>query len=265
MHIHFTDPYRSGASLIHRLDPRTKMLCTLAFILATSLMPAGEWLHYALLLCVPLFVSGLAGLGLRYVLKRSFVALPFALAAITLPFTVPGPTLVTLPIFGGIALSAEGTVRFLSVVLKSWISVQMAILLVATTSFPDLLWALRALRVPRVLVSIVGLMYRYIFVLADEAMRLTRARAARSGERAGSQSGGSIIWRGKVAGGMVGNLALRSFERSERIYDAMVARGYAGESRHFAPPRLSPNDVTALASLFAFLVLMLATGLLLGR
>jgi cobalt/nickel transport system permease protein len=261
MHIHFTDQYRDGSSLIHRLDPRTKVLCTLGFILTASLLPPGEWLHYALLLMVPLLGAALAGVGPGHVLKRSFIALPFALAAVSLPFTVPGPTF-TLPVAGW-TLSIEGTLRFASIVLKSWISVQMAILLVTTTSFPDLLWGLRALHVPRPLVSILALMYRYIFVLADEAMRLTRARAARAGVVEGRKAGGSIAWRGRVTGGMVGNLALRAFERSERIYDAMVARGYTGEIRHFAPPHLHTDDYTAIAVVMAYLVLLLATGLLL--
>jgi cobalt/nickel transport system permease protein len=263
MHIHFTDQYRSGSSLIHRLDPRIKTLCALAFILVASLLPAGRWLHYGLLLSVPWVGAIVSGLGAGYLLKRSFIALPFALAAITLPFTVPGDP-ISLPI-PGVTVSAEGLERFLSIVIKSWISVQMAILLVATTAFPDLLWGLRALGVPRILVSTVGLMYRYIFVLADEAMRLTRARAARSGALEGRPAGGSIAWRGRVTGGLVGNLALRSFERSERIYDAMAARGYTGDIRHFAPPRLSVNDTTILAGLIAFLALVLATGVLIGR
>jgi cobalt/nickel transport system permease protein len=263
MHVHFTDQYRSGSSLVHRLDPRIKVLCTLAFILTAALLPPGEWIHYGLLLIVPLLGAVVAGIGPGYLLKRSFIAIPFALAAITLPFTVPGPQ-VTLPILG-LTVSIEGAVRFISIVLKSWISVQMAILLVTTTTFPDVLWGLRALHVPRMLVSVVGLAYRYIFVLADEATRLMRARAARSGEMQGRTSGGSIAWRGRVTGGMVGSLALRSFERSERIYDAMVARGYTGEIRHFAPPALSADDYTILFTLFAYLVLVLATGLLFAR
>ena len=262
MHIHFTDQYRDGSSLIHRLDPRVKVICTLVFILSASLLPQGRWLHYALLLIVPLSTAALAGLGPIYVLRRSFIVLPFALAAITLPFTVPGPQF-NLPLVGW-SLSVDGTVRFLSIVLKSWISVQMATLLVVTTSFPDLLWSMRALHVPRPLVSIAGLMYRYIFVLADEAMRLWRARAARSGVIDGQKAHRSILWRGRVTGGMVGNLAIRSFERSERIYDAMAARGYTGEVRHFAPPRLSADDYTSLAVLLAFLALVLVTALLLG-
>ncbi len=76
-------------------------------------------------------------------------------------------------------------------------------------------------------------MWRYLFVLADEALRLLRARQARSGQtdRPGLKPGGSLSWRGRVAGGMAGSLFLRAFERSDRIYMAMVARGYDGEVR----------------------------------
>ena len=76
-------------------------------------------------------------------------------------------------------------------------------------------------------------MWRYLFVLVDEVMRLMRAREARSGhpaERVG-RIGGSLAWRARVTGGMAGNLMLRSFDRSERIYAAMASRGYDGEVR----------------------------------
>lgn len=258
MHIHWDDRYHAGSSVIHRLDPRIKVLCTLAFILTASLLPPGAWLHYLLLLGMVLIATTQAQLGIGYILKRSFIALPFALAAITLPFTVPGQPLTTI---GGLTISLEGTIRFVSIVLKSWISVQMAILLVSTTSFPDLAWGLRSLGVPRALVSIISVMYRYLFVLADEASRLMRARAARSGVSDESKSGGRIAWRARVTGGMIGNLGLRAFERSERIYDAMVARGYAGEVKHFAPPKLVYNDYATVAVMLTFLILLLITAL----
>ena len=83
------------------------------------------------------------------------------------------------------------------------------------------------------------LMYRYLFVFADEALRLLRARAARSAT-IDNKGGGSLWWRGKIAGGMVGNLALRAFERSERIYDAMISRGFQDEDQNPRPRRASP-------------------------
>jgi cobalt/nickel transport system permease protein len=118
--------------------------------------------------------------------------------------------------------------------------------------------AMRAVRIPRLLVAIFGLMWRYLFVLADEALRLLRARQARSGvsERQGLKPGGSVAWRGRVAGGMAGNLFLRAFERSDRIYMAMVSRGYDGEVRTLSLPTLETVHWIILSIGLAFLVLL---------
>jgi cobalt/nickel transport system permease protein len=143
-----------------------------------------------------------------------------------------------------LALTDAGLIRFFSIVQKSWLSVQVAVVLTASTSFPTLLQAMRSLRLPRVLVAIAGFTYRYIFVIGDEALRLMRARAARSSAPDG-EGGASIFWRARVTGQMVGSLFLRSIERSERIYDAMLARGYDGEVRSLRPPVLLVRDVLA--------------------
>lgn len=251
LHIHLADQYRRGSSLLHRLDPRVKILGAVTFIAAASVLPAGAWVEFGLLFAGALLAARASGLGAGFALRRSFLALPFALAAITLPFTVPGQTIARV---GGLTVSAEGTIRFTSLLIKSWLSIQPAILLSATTSFPDLLWGLRALRVPRPLVSILSFMYRYLFVLADEALRLMRARASRAAAAEGG-GGGSLAWRGRVAGGMVGNLVLRAFERSERIYDAMVARGFRGELRALGTPRLTELDWNVFAAWSAYLAM----------
>jgi len=258
MHIHLADQYLHGHSLIHRLDPRTKATIAVFFILTTSLAPMGAFWVYGLLLFFVLGNALLARVGLGYVIKRSFITIPFAMAALTLPFTMPGETLLTIPVFGGISLSLEGTVRFASILVKSWISVQMAILLVAVTAFPDLLWGLRALRIPGPLIGIVTFMYRYLFVLSDEVLRMTRARAARSASVSGRRGGGSLLWRGKVAGQMAGSLMLRSFERSERIYSAMIARGYRGEMRTLTRFQLNRADIVSLAGCTLFFILTLS-------
>jgi cobalt/nickel transport system permease protein len=255
IHFHFSEQGH-GSSLIHRLDPRVKILGTLAFIIAGTILPAGAWLSYSLLFLSTLVVARLSGMGTTFAFKRSFVVLPFALAAITLPFTVPGQPIAQ---FGALGISLEGSVRFLSILIKSWVSVQIALLLAATTLFQDLLWALRELRIPKPLVSIIGFMYRYLFVLADEATRLMRARASRSGEGK-IKSGGSIIWRGRVAGGMVGNLMLRAFERSERIYDAMVSRGYRGVVLAVAPPVLNDTDRNTFVIWVTYIAMVLLIG-----
>ena len=266
MHINLLDPYQHRSSLIHRLDSRVKLVLAVAFILATALTPPGAWPVYILLLALLLAVEILSDLGIGYVMKRAVLATPFVLAALPVLFTVPGVPLLTLDIGSwDLTITAAGVERFLSIALKSWLSVQMAIVLAASTTVPDLLGAMRAVRVPRLLVAVIGLMWRYLFVLADEALRLMRARAARSGHAAGSpyRRGGSIRWRARVTGGMAGNLFMRSFDRGERIYAAMAARGYDGEVRSLPQPPIpgwqrlllaGGLGVLALLALLAYLL-----------
>ena len=130
------------------------------------------------------------------------------------------------PFGWNLAVTDEGLLLFAAVMIKAWLSVLVSGLLVATTSFPDLLKAMRTLHVPAILTAVIAFMYRYLFVLVDEAMRLQTAREARS-----AGPGGSLLWRARVLGGMIGSLFIRSYERSERIYAAMLSRGFVGEIR----------------------------------
>lgn len=265
MHAHFLDPYQPRSSPIHALDPRVKFVLALAFIFTCALTPEGAWPVYILLFALVLSVELLSDLGVGYVLRRAALALPFVLAALPVIFSMPGVPLFRLPLGDWIlTASQEGMVRFISVALKSWISVQAAIVLAASTSFPDLLLAIRAVRMPRLLVTVIGLMWRYLFVLVDEVLRLLRAWAARSGvsEQPGLKVGGSIAWRARVTGGMAGSLFLRAFERSDRIYMAMLARGYDGEVRALPLPSLRLQHWLAMAGGFGVFGLLLILGYL---
>jgi cobalt/nickel transport system permease protein len=170
-------------------------------------------------------------------------------------FTRPGDPLGSVDL-GPLRLtvSGEGLALFATIAAKSWLSVQAALLLSFTTPFHDLVDALRDLRLPGILVAIIGFMYRYLAVLTDEAGRLMRARAARSAEAPGRRAGGSIAWRAKVTGGMAGQLFLRSYERSERIYAAMQSRGFTGTFRHLASRPTGMGEWLAFAALLSALV-----------
>jgi cobalt/nickel transport system permease protein len=259
MHIHPLDAYRFGESPLHRLDARVKLSLVLLFILCISLTPTGAWPAYVFLFTLVLSVAAASELGLTYALKRSFLVLPFLFAALPLLVTTRGSVLAKVSLGGwSLAVTAPGLERFLSIALKSWLAVQMAVLLTATTPLPDILVAMRALGVPRLLVAILGLMWRYVFVLADEALRMMRAREARSAS-AGGKGGGTTTWRAQVAGQMVGSLFLRGYERSERIYHAMLARGYDGTVRSLPLKPLSSMERvvlgTGIAILFSLLLL----------
>lgn len=243
MHVNTFDRYEERESLIHRLDPRVKVVVTVLFIVSNVFLPDGAWLAFVLSWGLVLLATGIAGLEFNYTFKRSFVALPFVLPAITVVFTLPGQSILTLPLgFWELIVTDAGLIRFFSIVVRSWLSIQMAILLTASTQFPDLMHALRHLGVPQILIAVISFMYRYLFVLADEGIRLLRARESRSARLPGRPGGGSISWRARVAGNMAGQLFLRSYERSDRVYNAMLARGYNGQFLTLNPHVMRPGD-----------------------
>ena len=260
MHVHFLDPYQDRNSPIHRLDPRVKFVLAVAFILTTSMIPTAVWPVFILLQAIILSVILLSQLGIGYVLKRAALAFPFVLAAFPLLFTVKGASLASFNLAGWqLAISQPGLERFASIAIKAWLSVQAAIVLASSTPFPELLAAMRSVKVPRMLVAIFGLMWRYMFVMVDEALRLMRARSARSGlaDQAGLKSGRSVAWRARVTGGMAGSLFLRAIERSDRIYMAMLARGYDGEVRSIPLPTIATAHWLTLIAGLALLVILL--------
>ena len=257
--------YHPVAGPVHRADARVKLLAALAYIFAITPTREGDWAAIALLALPIVAVVLVSRLPVALVLRRSLLSLPFMLVAVPLLFTRPGEAVLTLPLLGWEATD-EGLVAMLTIAAKSWLSVVVAVVLTATTPQPELLRALRALRVPRLLVATVAFAYRYLFVVADEAARMLRARASRSTALPGRstalpggstvlpgrRAGGSLRWRARVAGHLVGSLFVRSLDRSERGHAAMQARGYDGESRFLAAPALRPGEAAAATALVLF-------------
>ena len=265
MHSDAFDRYHHGSSLIHELDPRIKVVVTLAFIVSNALLPDGAWMAFVLAWGFILFANLLSGLGIGFTFRRSFIALPFALAAITVLFSIPGNPLSTFHfLMWDFTITDMGLLRFVSIVIRSWLSVQMAILLVSVTEFPKIVHALNHLRVPTIITVIISFLYRYLFVLADEVLRLLRARQARSAAlavgAAGKRSGRNVLWRARIAGHMAGQLFLRSYERSDRIYNAMLSRGYKGELMTIHPHHFHMSDWVIGAISILGLIIMQIVG-----
>ena len=258
------DRYLEGRSWFHSADARIKLVMALGFIFATTSIPPGKWIGFAAMLALVWLAAAISRVGLLRVFLRSLVAIPFILIALPTVFTKPGVYLFELDLnLFALTGTQEGLDFFISVLLKSWASVTAAVVLTATTPPLRLLDALRALRVPAVLVAIVMLMYRYLFVLVDEAQSLMRARTARSAA-IGPKSGGSLVWRAKSVGGMAGSLFIRTLDRSERIYMAMLARGYDGTLRQSRVDSLERGPILLLvASLCLFVAVAVAARTLL--
>ncbi len=261
MHSDAFDRYHHHDSTLHRLDPRIKVVVVIAFILSNALLPDGAWIAFALAWLFLILGNALSDLGLGYTFRRSFIALPFALVAITVLFSVPGNPITHFHFMAwDFTVTDAGLMRFISIVIRSWLSVQMAILLVAVTRFPDLIHAFEHLRVPAILTTIIAFLYRYLFVLTDEVMRLLRARQSRSAAVSGQRSGGGVLWRARVSGHMAGQLFLRSYERSDRIYNAMLARGYNGQLLTLNAHELHARDWAYAAAAFLFILAMQFVG-----
>lgn len=257
MSLQVPENYREGSSAIHELDPRVKVAAVVMFVLAVNLVPEGDWLTFLIFWCGVWGAIRAAGIPVFDVVRRSAVAIPFVLAAIVIPFTVPGRALFELPVLGW-EVTDLGLTRFLSILLRFGMAVQMAVLLTRVTRFPDIIWALRGLGLPPALVTIISLMYRYFFVIGDEALRMRRARAARSA-KLGVGSRPSALWQTRVVGLMVGSLFLRALSRSERIHAAMLSRAYDGSPRLLSSFRMGLMDWLVLL-FFGTLVLMFLIG-----
>jgi cobalt/nickel transport system permease protein len=245
--------YYHGSGLLYRADPRVKILIAVLFAFAVTTVPEGNWPAYAGFGALASLAIVLSKLPPLLVLRRALVALPFVAAAIPLIFTREGETIFTVPLVGWTA-SAEGLTAVASILLKSWLSILLAVVLTSTTPPIDLIRGLERLRVPRVLAATVFFMYRYLYVIGGEGQRMVRARDSRSAAMPdGTKSGGSIGWRARVLGNMVGSLFLRSFERSERIHAAMQARGYDGTIRFANERAMIRTDWLLLAGALTLL------------
>lgn len=230
-----------GDTVIHRLDPRIKVIATMLFILAVISFSKYEVAGLVPFLCFPIVLTALADLPAGFLLRKVLVMSPFAvLIGMFNPLLETGAVAVLF----GIPVSA-GWISFTSILLKYVLTVSAALILVATTSFPGVCNALRRFGVPAVFVSQLLFLYRYLFVLAGEAMRIVRARDMRSFGGRGTDA--------RTAARIIGTLFLRTVERAERVYTAMLSRGFTGEMPALTRHTVGAADLLFLAAVVAAL------------
>jgi cobalt/nickel transport system permease protein len=242
--LHRTGVAGNPASPVHRLDPRAKIAGLAGITVVAVSTPLHAWPAFAACAVALAAIATVAGVGPGVVWSRVRVILPLVVfVAAFVPFVRGGEAVQA----GPLALSEAGLATFALVTAKAAIGALGAVLLGATTSFPDILHGLERLRAPRLLVVIAGFMYRYVFVIADEARRMRAALTARAYRP-------RHVGRGAVLGRMVTALFLRSYERGERVYVAMLARGYAGAMPRLAVLSFGRADTVFLVALALVLV-----------
>lgn len=209
--------YRDVTSPVHHLPPEVKIAVMVVFTLAVVATPrAAFWAFggYALLVAA---VAAVARVGPGWLLTRSLIEVPFVIFAVALPFLGQGERVNWL----GLSLSVDGLYGGWNILAKGTLGVLASLLLAATTTVRDLIVGLDRLRCPQILTQIATFMLRYLDVLIGEARRMRVARISRGDDP-------RFLWqlRGFAAG--FGALFLRAFERGERVYLAMISRGYTG-------------------------------------
>ena len=247
MHHIMLDQFAAGKTAVHRLDPAGKTVATLAVILGTVLVGRDHFLPLVPLAAALAAYHAAGRTPIAYTLKRLLVVSPFALAVVVLfPILEPGRPVWT---FGlgpwTVNVTEEGLVRAGHLAAKFLLSAWATLLLLATTRFQDVLQGLARLRVPRAFVVQLAFLYRYLWILMDEVMRMRQARAARDG--------GLGPWRVRFQSGVgvLGVLFLRTYDRAERIYWAMAARGFDGRLHAPIQSRMQGKDWLFVAGAIA--------------
>ncbi|ACY96935.1 MULTISPECIES: cobalt ECF transporter T component CbiQ [Thermomonospora] len=202
---------------LHRLPPQCKLAAAGAFVLAVVCTPReAVWAFgvYALMLAA---VAALARVRPGFLLRRMVIEVPFVAFALLLPLVARGPQVQVL----GLTLSESGLWSAWNILAKATLGTVSSLLLAATTEPRRLLIGLQHLRVPPLLVQIATFMFRYADVIVAEMQRMKVARAARGFQARDVRAFG-------VLARSAGALFLRSYERGERVYLAMLSRGYDG-------------------------------------
>ena len=219
----FLDHHSGIDSPVHHLDARVKIIVFFAFIVLEVSTPPNLVPLFAVFAVTLTGIALLAKLPLGHLAKKALIVIPFLLlVTVSIPFlkkdAVGGGYSLGI---GGLSISKSGLWILWNVLAKSFLGMFSIILLYSTTPFPQLIKGMERLRFPRIFTVLISFMYRYSFILIDEMYRTKRARDSRS-------FGGKWLWQLKVIGLMIGTLFLRSFHRGERVYLAMLSRGYYG-------------------------------------
>lgn len=204
-------------SPIHHLAPEVKIASALLFVTAVAVTPRQAIWAFGVYAVLVMTLNRLSRVSFGFIAARLLVVLPFLVFALALPFVASGEEISV----GGVTVSVEGLWGAWNIVAKSVIGASVSILLAATTEVPDIVRGMGRLRVPRIFTEIAAFMIRYLEVIADELRRMRVSMTARGYDP-------RWVWQARPIAQSAGALFIRSYERGERVYDAMASRGFTG-------------------------------------
>jgi cobalt/nickel transport system permease protein len=206
-------------TVIHKIDPRAKLLVALFFILTVLSFGKYEISSLIPFFLFPIYLLSYGNIPAIYIIKKIVMVSPFVFMIGIFNPIIDRNTIIYLASFG----ISGGWISFTSIIIKFILTVSTAFTLIACTGFNNICFALNRLGVPKIFSTQLLFLYRYIFVLAEEAARMIRARNLRSfnGKGRGIKSYGPLL----------GNFFLRTINRAERLHLAMLCRGFDGNIR----------------------------------
>ena len=254
----FGEDVAGRRGLLQRIDPRVKLLSLLVLLVVGGL--AHSMVTLAVMYALTLVLAAASALPVGFFVKRVWLFVPIFTGIVVIPATLsivtPGDVVLTLWHWNGTpqGFTAQGLTAASRVVCRVAVSISLVVLLTLTTPWVRLLAALRGLGVPRIFILIIGMAYRYIFLLLGTVTDMFQARQARTpGTPRHDGSARAFIGAG------VGTLLGKAGQLSEEVHHAMVARGYRGDAK-----TLEHTGVRRVDLAYAALVVLVAVALVWG-
>jgi cobalt ECF transporter T component CbiQ len=238
----FTEDVAFQDGLLQRIDPRVKVLVLLGLLIVASFMR-----HIPILLGMYVLTLALAffsALPIGFFIKRVWLFVPIFTGIIVLPATLsiitPGDIVVPLWTWHGsqVGITAQGLTAAGMIVIRVAVSISLVVLLTLTTPWAKLLAALRSLHIPKVFVLIIGMTYRYIFLLLNSVTDMYTSRKSRSAGNAMKDVKEGQRFVSATAGALFG----KAHALSEEVHMAMVSRGFTGDAKVLTTFRTAALD-----------------------
>jgi cobalt/nickel transport system permease protein len=242
----FGEDVAGAGGLLQRVDPRVKILSLVGLLVVAAV--ARSMVTLGAMYVLTLLLAAVSALPVGFFVKRVWLFVPIFTGIVVIPATLsvvtPGDLVLTLWHWNGVpeGFTAQGLLAAGRVVARVAVSISLVVLLTLTTPWIRLLAALRGLGVPRIFILIIGMAYRYIFLLLGSVTDMYQARQARTpGTPKHDRTARAFL------GASVGALLGKSAQLSEEVHQAMVARGFRGDAMTLDRHRLHGVDAAYAA------------------
>jgi cobalt/nickel transport system permease protein len=260
----FGEDVAAARGVLQRIDPRVKLLSLIGLLVVAGL--SHSMITLAVMYAATLVLAAASALPVGFFIKRVWLFVPIFTGIVVLPATLsvvtPGDMVITLWHWQGTpqGITVQGLMAAGRVVARVAVSISLVVLLTLTTPWIRLLAALRSLGVPRIFILIIGMAYRYIFLLLTSVTDMYQAREARTpGTPKHDRSARAFL------GASVGTLLGKASQLSEEVHQAMTARGYRGDAKTLEHRRPRAIDAYYIVSVVTFAAVMLIGDHLLVR